>query len=110
MECDLLIVSDPNNGLPKENALIRVFSGDRRAMQEATEMQIPVVAICNTNSLLEDVDVAIPANNVGMKAIATIYYLLARAIQLNRGQLSAEQDVAPLSSFETEVPEPEEEE
>ncbi len=64
VEPDLVIVTDPGV--------------DRQAVQEAFQLNIPVIALCDTNNSVRNVDVVIPTNNKGRKALALVYWLLAR--------------------------------
>jgi small subunit ribosomal protein SAe len=71
MQPRLLIVTDPRT--------------DLQAVKEASYVNIPVIAFCDTDSPLENVDVCIPCNNRGRQAIGMMYWLLAREVLRMRG-------------------------
>ena len=58
---------------------------DSQAVNEATEVGIPVVAFCDTNNNASNIDLIIPTNNKGRKALALVYWLLAREILKIKG-------------------------
>ncbi len=73
--------------------------GDAQVVKESLQCNIPVVALCDTNNMTSYIDLVIPTNNKGRKALSMIYYLLTREILRARGiatSLTAE-------DFETEL-------
>jgi len=58
---------------------------DEQAVKEAKKKRIPVVAFCDTFNMAKDIDLVIPVNNNGRKALALAFWILAREILKNRG-------------------------
>ena len=96
-EPQLLIISDPQV--------------DSQAVTEATNAGIPVIGVANTDNLTSQLDLVIPANNRGRKSLATVYWLLAREILIQKGELTEDQDMKyEIDDFETKIKDIEEDE
>ena len=96
IEPKLVLISDPQV--------------DVQAITEATNAGIPVIGIANTDNITSKVDLVIPANNRGRKALATTYWLLAREILIQKGELKeGEQIKYEIDDFETKIIEEEKE-
>lgn len=94
IEPQLVLISDPQV--------------DSQAITEATNAGIPVIGISNTDNITSQIDLIIPANNRGRKALATAYWLLAREILVEKGQLKGDESLKyEIDDFETKITEEE---
>jgi len=73
VEPEVIMVTDP--------------SADKQALNEALNLGIPIVAMCDANNETRNVDLVIPTNNKGRRALACIYWVLTREVLLARGDL-----------------------
>ncbi len=81
---------------------------DQQAITEATNAGIPIIGIANTDNITSKLDVIIPANNRGRKALATVYWLLVRQILIERGKLKENEPMKyEIDDFETKITEEE---
>ncbi len=71
IEPEVVVVTDP--------------IGDAQVVKEAVQSGIPILALCDTNNMTSFVDLVIPTNNKGRKALGMIYYLLTREMLRLRG-------------------------
>lgn len=57
---------------------------DAQAIDEAADTNVPVVSLADSENRLDNIDVVIPANNKGEKAIGTVLFLLGKEIAEHR--------------------------
>jgi small subunit ribosomal protein S2 len=94
---EVILVSDPR--------------ADAQAVKEASKVGIPIVALCSTDNEFTGVDLVIPTNNKGRRALAVIFWLLARQVLRERGELGPDKDPpVSIEDFEAKVTREEEEE
>ena len=90
MEPEIVIVTDPQ--------------ADQQAVIESTRAGVPVIAISNSDNVTSKVDLVIPANNRGRKALATVYWLLAREVLKKQGTIKVDSEMKmPIDDFETKL-------
>ena len=90
LEPSVIIVSDPK--------------ADVQAVKEAAKIGVPVIALCSTDNDFSFVDLVIPTNNKGRRALAVIYWLLARQILRERGEIPADGDLSQsIEDFEIKL-------
>jgi small subunit ribosomal protein S2 len=89
-EPQLVIVTDPR--------------ADFQAIKEASIAGVPVIALCDTDNALSGVDLAIPVNNKGRKSLAMVFWLLARQVLRDRGEIPADGGITrTVDDFETKL-------
>lgn len=77
---------------------------DWQSIKEATTAGVPVIALCDTDNVFSGVDLAIPVNNKGRRALAMLYWLLARQVLRERGELPPDGTItATVDDFETKL-------
>ncbi len=90
IEPDAILISDPR--------------ADFQAVKEASSLGIPVVALCSTDNDFSYVDLAIPTNNKGRRALAVIYWLLARQVLRERGEIPPDGELSvSIEDFEVKL-------
>ena len=78
MEPRLIIISDSRN--------------EKQAIKEASKVNMPIVALSDTDNSTKFIDLIIPSNNRGRRSLAFIYYLLSREVLKERGTIKANEE------------------
>jgi len=79
-------------------------AADQQALREAVNVGVPVVGLCDANNETHFVDLVIPTNNKGRRALATIYWLLTREVLKARGQIANNEEFKPtIDDFEAQL-------
>ncbi len=90
IEPEVIFVSDPR--------------ADFQAVKEASSMGIPIIALCSTDNDFSYADLVIPTNNKGRRALAVIYWLLARQVIRERGEIAPDGELSvSLEDFEVKL-------
>lgn len=90
LEPELIILTDP--------------LADAQALHEAENIGIPVIGLCDTNNETKYLDLVIPTNNKGRRALALVYWLLTREILKTKGKLkSYDEFKSEVEDFEAEI-------
>lgn len=77
---------------------------DWQSIKEATSAGVPVIALCDTDNVFSGVDLAIPVNNKGRRALAMVYWLLTRQVLRERGEIPVDGTIiATVDDFETKL-------
>ncbi|MCD6572346.1 MAG: 30S ribosomal protein S2 [Thermoplasmata archaeon] len=93
-----------NNYIEPDVILITDPMVDAQALSEASSIGIPIVALCDTNNETKFVDLVIPTNNKGRRALAIIYWLLTREILLEKGKIKSRDEFKlTVEDFEAEI-------
>jgi small subunit ribosomal protein S2 len=90
VEPKVLLVTDP--------------AADQQALREAMNIGIPIVGLCDANNETRNVDLVIPTNNKGRKALATVYWLMTREVLKARGDIKTNEEFTPsLDDYEASL-------
>ncbi|MEM3781790.1 MAG: 30S ribosomal protein S2 [Candidatus Micrarchaeaceae archaeon] len=90
MEPAMVLVSDPRN--------------ERQAIKEASKINMPVIALADTDNWIKFVDLVVPCNNKGRHSLALIYYILAREFLKEKGRIRSNAEFKhKRSDFEAKI-------
>ncbi|HIH49832.1 TPA: 30S ribosomal protein S2 [Candidatus Micrarchaeota archaeon] len=78
MEPKLIMISDSRN--------------EKQAIKEVSSINMPIIALSDTDNSTKFIDLIIPSNNRGRRSLAFIYYLLSREVLKARGKISTNEE------------------
>jgi len=65
---------------------------DRNVVDDALKVGIPVIALCDTNNQINNIDLVVPCNNKGKKSLGVIFYILTKEYLLRRGVIKKQSE------------------
>jgi len=65
---------------------------DRNAVQDALEMSIPVIALCDSNNQSNNIDLVVPCNNKGKKSLGLLFWILSKEFMKNKELIKSDDE------------------
>jgi len=99
------ILTNPNLKIFIEPKMLLVCDPwpDKNAVDDAVRIGIPVIGLCDTNNQSNNLDLVMPCNNKGKKAVGLIFYLLTAEFLRRKGLLKANEKIdAKIEDFTEE--------
>lgn len=100
------VFTNPNRGdfFEPEIVLVSDTRNERQAVKEASKINAPIVALCDTDNWIKFTDLIIPCNNKSRRSIALVYWLLARELLKEKGEIKSNDEFKhSISDFEAKV-------
>ncbi|HII72413.1 TPA: 30S ribosomal protein S2 [Candidatus Woesearchaeota archaeon] len=66
---------------------------DRNAINDAKRVGVPVIALCDTNNQANNIDLVIPCNNKGKKALGLLFHILTTEYLREKGLLARNKEL-----------------
>jgi len=90
LDAEAVIIVDPNL--------------DSQAINEASTIGIPIISLCDTDNISDEIDIILPSNNRGRKSLACVFWCLCRQLKLKNGSLKSNQNLKySIDDFETKL-------
>ncbi len=100
------VFTNPNRADFTEPKLIVISDSrnEKQAVNEASKVNMPILALSDTDNSTKFIDLVIPSNNRGRKSLAFLYFLLSREVLKARGDIKSDQEFThQMGEFEAKV-------
>jgi len=89
------ILTNPNLDNYYEPKILLVTDSwpDRNAINDAMNIGIPVIALCDTNNQSNNIDLVVPCNNKGKKSLGLFFWILTREFLRRKGILKPNEEL-----------------
>lgn len=68
---------------------------DKNIVEDAAKIGIPVIALCDTNNEVQNIDLVVPCNNKGKKSLGLIFWILTREYLKTKGIITKDEEFTP---------------
>lgn len=75
---------------------------DKNAVEDAIRIGIPVIGLCDTNNQANNLELVVPCNNKGKKAVGLLFYLLTTEFLKAKKKLKVEEMGITIEDFTEE--------
>ena len=93
----ILTNSNLDNFIEAKIVLVTDPFPDKNLVEDSTKIGIPVIALCDTNNEVANIDLVVPCNNKGKKSLGLIFWILTR------GYLKGRKIIAKNEEFKAKI-------
>jgi len=66
---------------------------DKNAVEDASKLGIPIIALCDTNNQSNNLDLVVPCNNKGKKSVGLVFYIVAMGYMKKKAMLKGDEEM-----------------
>lgn len=75
---------------------------DKNVINDAKQLGIPIIALCDTNNESNNIDLVVPCNNKGKKSLGLIFWIITKEYLKFRGMMKENEFKATIDDFSEE--------
>lgn len=84
----VLTNSQLKNFIEGKVLLVTDAAPDKNAVKDAISVGLPIIGLCDTNNVANNLDLIIPCNNKGKKSLGLIFWILAKLYMEKKGLIN----------------------